>query len=208
MLRSLKPLLVDALKRATTNNSRNIVDGPLTWKSFYQLLHVENPHPHIEEQISGPQPIPQVVAGFDQEWLSLTPYGLKYWDKLSLEPYSKQKNALYVAVVPDNDYICTLTKSYLREVSCSYELCHLGIHRPCVKTFPDQGLIRVPLSNDAANTANVNNDLTNSSVDTWLDTQTNLDANLIERLKQCARSLKNRIGKLIHNDNANHSCIS
>ncbi|CAF3619832.1 unnamed protein product, partial [Rotaria sp. Silwood2] len=44
------------------------IDGPLTWKSFHQLLYVQNQHAHLEEQISGPQPIPYVLAGLDREW--------------------------------------------------------------------------------------------------------------------------------------------
>ncbi|CAF5131584.1 unnamed protein product, partial [Rotaria socialis] len=60
MLRSLQPLLVEALKKRNVNGLWSTIDGPLTWKSFHQLLYVQNQHAHLEEQISGPQPIPYV----------------------------------------------------------------------------------------------------------------------------------------------------
>ena len=98
---------------------------------------------YLEEQISGPQPIPYVLAGLDREWVMLAPYGLKFWDKLCLEPYSKRKDVGYICVVPDNDYICSMTKIYFRELSTHYELCRLGSHRPLLKAFSEQGLLRI-----------------------------------------------------------------
>ncbi|CAF1646210.1 unnamed protein product, partial [Adineta ricciae] len=116
MLRSLQPLLVEALKKRNVSGLWSTIDGPLTWKSFHQLLYVQNQHVQLEDQISGPQPIPYVLAGLDREWVMLAPYSLKFWDKLCLEPYSKGKDIAYVCVVPDNDYICSMTKTYFREL--------------------------------------------------------------------------------------------
>jgi mediator of RNA polymerase II transcription subunit 13 len=147
MLRSLQPLLVEALKKRHVNGLWSTIDGPLTWKSFHQLLYVQNQHAHLEEQISGPQPIPYILTGFDREWIMLAPYGLKFWDKLCLEPYSKRKDIGYICVVPDNDYICSMTKTYMRELSAHYELCRLGSHRPLLKAFSDQGLLRISQKN-------------------------------------------------------------
>ncbi|CAF0983342.1 unnamed protein product [Rotaria sordida] len=157
MLRSLQPLLVEALKKRNVNGLWSTIDGPLTWKSFHQLLYVQNQHAHLEEQISGPQPIPYILAGLDREWIMLAPYGLKFWDKLCLEPYSKRKDIGYICIVPDNDYICTMTKIYFRELSSHYELCRLGSHRPLLKAFSDQGLLRISSQqcNDSSQLPNV-----------------------------------------------------
>ncbi|CAF5200701.1 unnamed protein product, partial [Rotaria magnacalcarata] len=184
MLRSLQPLLVEALKKRNVNGLWSTIDGPLTWKSFHQLLYVQNQHAHLEEQISGPQPIPYVLAGLDREWIMLAPYGLKFWDKLCLEPYSKRKDIGYICVVPDNDFICSTTKTYLRELSAHYELCRLGLHRPLLKAFSDQGLLRISQqNNDSSQLPNV---------DPWF---TNHEAThpLGSRLKLYAQMLRDKI---------------
>lgn len=51
-----------------------------------------------------PEPVPALlVSSLDKEWMTISPYAIKYWDKLNLEPYSKQKNIAYVVVMPDFD---------------------------------------------------------------------------------------------------------
>jgi mediator of RNA polymerase II transcription subunit 13 len=186
MLRSLQPLLVEALKKRNVNGLWSTIDGPLTWKSFHQLLYVQNQHVQLEEQISGPQPIPYVLAGLDREWVMLAPYSLKFWDKLCLEPYSKGKDIAYVCVVPDNDYICSVTKTYFRELSTHYELCRLGFHRPLLKAFSDQGLLRISQSN---------NDLSQlPNVDQWFTDHETTHA-LGKRLKLYAQTIKAQLCK-------------
>jgi mediator of RNA polymerase II transcription subunit 13 len=186
MLRSLQPLLVDALKKRSVNGLWSTIDGPLTWKSFHQLLYVQKQHAHLEEQISGPQPIPYVLAGFEREWIMLAPYGLRFWDKLCLEPYAKRKNIGYICVVPDNDYVCSMTKTYMRELSTHYELCRLGSHRPLLKAFPDQGLLRI---------SSRNNDSTQlPNIDQWF-TDHETTHPLGSRLKLYAQILKEKLCK-------------
>ena len=186
MLRSLQPLLVDALKKRNVNGLWSTIDGPLTWKSFHQLLYVQKQHAHLEEQISGPQPIPYVLAGFDREWIMLAPYGLKFWDKLCLEPYAKRKDIGYICVVPDNDYVCSMTKTYMRELSTHYELCRLGTHRPLVKAFPDQGLLRISSRhNDSTQLPNI---------DQWF-TDNETAHPLGSRLKLFAQMFKDKLRK-------------
>ena len=187
MLRSLQPLLVEALKKRNVNGLWSTIDGPLTWKAFHQLLYVQNQHAHLEEQISGPQPIPYVLAGLDSEWVMLAPYGLKFWDKLCLEPYSKRKEIGYICVVPDNDYICSKTKAYFHELSAHYELCQLGLHRPLLKVFSDQGLLRIRQQN------NDSSQLTN--VDPWF-TDHEATHPLSSRLKHYAQVFKEKLRKI------------
>ena len=186
MLRSLQPLLVEALKKRHVNGLWSTIDGPLTWKSFHQLLYAQKQHAHLEEQISGPQPIPYVLAGADREWMTLAPYGLKFWDKLCLEPYSKRKDIGYICLVPDNDYVCSSTKTYMRELSAYYELCRLGSHRPLLKAFPDQGLLRI---------ASKNNESTQlPPVDQWFTDHENSHP-LGSRLKLYAQIFKEKLSK-------------
>jgi mediator of RNA polymerase II transcription subunit 13 len=189
MLRSLQPLLVEALKKRNVNGLWSTIDGPLTWKSFHQLLYVQNQHVQLEEQISGPQPIPYVLAGLDREWVMLAPYSLKFWDKLCLEPYSKGKDIAYICIVPDNDYICSMTKTYFRELSTHYELCRLGLHRPLLKAFSDQGLLRI--------SQQINNDSTQlPNVDQWFtDHETTHPLGM--RLKHYAQTIKSQLCKLM-----------
>ena len=196
MLRSLQPLLVDALKKRQVNGLWSTIDGPLTWKSFHQLLYVQNQHVQLEEQISGPQPIPYLLAGLDREWVMLAPYSLKFWDKLCLEPYSKGKDVAYVCVVPDNDYICSTTKTYFRDLSTHYELCRLGLHRPLIKIFSDHGLLRLT------------NDLTNPlpNVDQWFTDHENTHP-LGSKLKQYAQIIKSQLTNLFSSQSFDSSLI-
>ncbi|CAF0728160.1 unnamed protein product [Rotaria sordida] len=188
MLRSLQPLLVEALKKRHVNGLWSTIDGPLTWKSFHQLLYVQNQHVQLEEQISGPQPIPYLLAGLDREWVMLAPYSLKFWDKLCLEPYSKNKDIAYVCIVPDNDYICSMTKTYFRELSTHYELCRLGLHRPLLKAFSDQGLLRISQNN--------NDSIQLPNVDQWFTDHETTNP-LGTRLKLYAQTIKGQLFNLL-----------
>lgn len=186
MLRSLQPLLTRALiKKRDANGSRSTIDGPLTWKSFQQLLYVQNQHAHLEEQTSGPQPIPYILAGLDREWMMLAPYSSRFWDKLCLEPYSKRKDVGYVCVVPDNEFVCSTTKAYFRELSTHYELCLLGLHRPLTKVFSDQGIVSISSTPGGSSSL--------STIDPWFTEQETRHP-LGGRLKLYAQTLKDKLG--------------
>ena len=94
------------------------------------------------DEVSEPQPIPPLLAGYDKDWLSLSPYALRYWDKLLLEPYSKQHDIAYIVVAPDNDYILSAAQVFFKELSTVYELCRLGKHCPISRDLRD-GIIRI-----------------------------------------------------------------
>lgn len=154
-------------------------------------------HQHCYE----PEPIPAfLVSSADKEWVTISPYAIKFWDKLNLEPYSKQKNISYIVLMPDfesdiyenfngpsqsfatggqknteeTDYINyflrnttssnnrkqgngTSTysnsineinktiKEYFKELTSSYELLKLGIHRPALRIAPEHGFVKVPM---------------------------------------------------------------
>lgn len=44
------------------------------------------------------------MSSGEKDWLTISPYSIKFWDKLNLEPYSKHKNIAYMCIVPDFDY--------------------------------------------------------------------------------------------------------
>ncbi len=94
------------------------------------------------DEVCEPQPIPHLLAGYDKDWLSVSPYALRYWDKLLLEPYSKQQDVAYIVVSPDNDHIITAVQAFFKEMSTVYELCRLGKHCPISKDLRD-GIMRI-----------------------------------------------------------------
>lgn len=56
------------------------------------------------QQSYEPEPVPAfLVSSLDKEWMAISPYAVKFWDKLNLEPYAKQKNISYLVIVPDFD---------------------------------------------------------------------------------------------------------
>ena len=49
-----------------------------------------------------PEPIPALlVSSSEKDWLTVSPYSIKFWDKLNFEPYSKQKHVAYIVLMPD-----------------------------------------------------------------------------------------------------------
>jgi hypothetical protein len=161
-----------------------------------------------------------LVSSAEKEWLTISPYAVKFWDKLNLEPYSKQKNISYIVLIPDfeseifdnfnftnnntstsnqnneeTDYlnyfiknttstaynnhnnsstesnrksinstisnsineINNAIKEYFKELTSTYELCRLGVHRPALRIAPDNGFVKVPLLLSNKNNSNSKN---------------------------------------------------
>lgn len=139
VLKSLQPILQDAIQ-----NKRSIplwehkykLSGPLTWKEFHQLAG------RGSDENSTPQPIPSFLAGLDGDWVSLSPYSLRYWDKQFLEPYGKPRDIAYIVLAPDNDYIINAIILFFKELSNVYELSRMGRHSPVSLKLRD-GIMRV-----------------------------------------------------------------
>lgn len=139
MMRSLQPLLQDAVQKKCTTRmweAPYTVTGPLTWRQFHRLAG------RGTDDRCEPQPIPALVVGYDRDWLSLSPYAVCFWEKLSLEPFAGPRDVAYVVVAPDSDCIVSRVKSFFRELSCTYEICRLGRHTPISKQLRD-GILRV-----------------------------------------------------------------
>lgn len=103
-----------------------------------------------------PEPIPALLASsLDKEWVTISPYAIKFWEKLNLEPYSKQKNVAYLVMMPEIDFLNEKdslveyettkqsVKAYFKELSSMYEMCRLGLHRPALRIASDQGFVKV-----------------------------------------------------------------
>ena len=124
-LKQIQPLLEETVqKKYTTSRMWESFQGPLTWQHFCRLAFRDsqtgaaNQHTHSSGGSSGstqptnsslhnglthePEPIPALlVASAEKDWLAVSPYAIKFWDKLNLEPYSKQKNIAYISLIPE-----------------------------------------------------------------------------------------------------------
>lgn len=72
---------------------------------------------YFQEDDSGPEPIPYVVAASEKDAIIASPQIIRIWEKMSLEPYDQPKDVLYIGVVPDNLISIENTKKYLADLS-------------------------------------------------------------------------------------------
>lgn len=100
--------------------------GPLTWRQFHQ-----GAGRGTEDQCE-PQPIPSLLVGHavEKNHLALSPFALKFWDKLLLEPYAPGHNLYYLVIMPDNPNLINHVNIYFKELSNIYDLMKLGKHVP------------------------------------------------------------------------------
>lgn len=135
-MRRLRPLLQDAIqKRCCGARMWDGVTGPLTWRQFHRLAGRGN------EDLCEPQPVPPLLVGHDRDWISLSPYALRHWERLSLEPYSYARDVAYVVLASDGDALADPIRTFFRELSTSYEACRLGRHQPIARIARD-GIVR------------------------------------------------------------------
>lgn len=136
-LKGLQHVLQEAChkKRSTRLwDSSYVVNGPLTWKDFHKLAW------RGSEDACKPQPIPSILVGSDKDWVSYSPFVLKYWENLLLRPYGRTHNMAYVVLTPDcgsssssagsTGGILSSIRTFFRELSTMYETCQLGRHIP------------------------------------------------------------------------------
>ncbi|XP_045445588.1 LOW QUALITY PROTEIN: mediator of RNA polymerase II transcription subunit 13 [Melitaea cinxia] len=143
LMRRLRPLLQDAIqKRCCGARMWDCgVTGPLTWRQFHRLAGRGN------EDLCEPQPVPPLLVGHDRDWISLSPYALRHWERLSLEPYSYARDVAYVVLAADGDYLSEPVKTFFRELSAAYEACRLGRHQPIARIARD-GIVRTAPSDE------------------------------------------------------------
>lgn len=100
--------------------------GPLTWREFHQAAGRGT-----EDQCE-PQPIPTLLVGHhvEKNHLAVSPFALRFWDKLLLEPYAPGHNLFYMVIAPDNQNLLSHINQFFKELSNTYELLKLGKHTP------------------------------------------------------------------------------
>ena len=184
VMRTLQPLLQDSIQKkraATLWRAPFAVQGPLTWRQFHRMA-VRGTEDRCE-----PQPIPSVMAGYDRDWVAIGPLAIPHWDRLLLEPYSRQRDVAYIVLAPEVDHVLSRTKTFFKELSSTYEMCRFGRHVP-YKGLRD-GILRVGKS--AATK------LANDPVDDWF---TNIgDSPIASLLRLYARVCRYHLAPTINN---------
>ncbi|CAF1015787.1 unnamed protein product, partial [Brachionus calyciflorus] len=169
-LKLIQPLLEETVqKKYTTSRMWESFQGPLTWQHFCRLASNTTQQKQSQnsnqsnqqnnttsQQNYEPEPIPALlVSSLDKDWVTISPYALKFWDKLNLEPYSRQKNLAYLILMPDCDLLNeqdvlleyentkSCVREYFKELNSIYELCRLGLHRPALRIASDGGFVKV-----------------------------------------------------------------
>lgn len=85
-------------------------------------MYKQSSHNFLLPATSDPLPVPSLVTGYDHGFLHISPYSLKYWEKLNLEPYSHGSNIAYIVVCPEVGAMVSSCKSYFTELSAVYEV--------------------------------------------------------------------------------------
>ena len=71
-------------------------------------------------------PIPKVMLGNQDKWISISPNAVPLWDKLGLQPYGDQRAVRYVVV--GDQRMEQEIKTYMAELTYNYTSCELGTH--------------------------------------------------------------------------------
>ncbi|VDO99801.1 unnamed protein product [Soboliphyme baturini] len=142
LLRVLLPILqVSVQKPRGLWQAKHSVEGPLTWRQLHRKC-THRPGSTGREDLSGPEPIPQLLVATDREWINVSPFSLRLWDRLSLEPYGHPKDVAYIAVVPDSRFVLLKASAFFQELSKMYQGMRLGRHCPITRVLKD-GIMRV-----------------------------------------------------------------
>lgn len=187
-LKNLQPMLQESVQKKPKPNSWETtyrVSGPLTWRQFHELAGRGT-----EDQCE-PQPIPSLLVGHNKDWLGVSPYALKYWDKLMLEPYSVTRDVAYLVVAPDNHNILSQVRSFFRELSTMYETLRLGRHCPMTKGLRD-GIVRAGKGRAG-----------DEPIDEWFSQIT--DSDVSTKLKMYAQACKAYIVSIIRDQASDRS---
>lgn len=158
--------------------------GPLTWRQFHQSAGRGT-----EDQCE-PQPIPSLLVTHhvEKNHLAVSPFALKFWDKLLLEPYAPGHNMYYLVITPDDQNLLGHVNPFFKELSNTYELLKLGKHIPI-----GTGIIMA----NSTTTSDNSNDDDNSWFSKLLGTDKDLTGGIIPKLKDYAAKLNPSLAKTI-----------
>ena len=158
--------------------------GPLTWRQFHQASGRGT-----EDQCE-PQPIPSLLVSHqvDKNHVALSPFALKFWDKLLLEPYAPGHNMFYLVIAPDSPNTLGTINTFFKELSNTYELHKLGKH--------------VPLGNGLVLASQPASDSSSGDEDCWFsklgyDEKDSTAGSIMSRLKSYASQLNQDLIKTI-----------
>ncbi|XP_053203411.1 mediator of RNA polymerase II transcription subunit 13-like isoform X2 [Panonychus citri] len=190
LLRNLTPLLQKSVQKKPQAmwEVTYTVSGPLTWRQFHRLAGRGT-----EDQCE-PQPIPSLLVGHDNDWVALSPFALKYWEKLMLEPYSVTRDVAYLVLAPDDSYILSHVKTYFKELSTTYEMLRLGRHCPIAKVMRD-GIMRVGKT--------VVKNIANEPIDDWFNQIG--DGSVASKIKLYARACRYYVAPYLSSQNLDKS---
>ncbi|XP_025089778.1 mediator of RNA polymerase II transcription subunit 13-like isoform X2 [Pomacea canaliculata] len=191
-LKALQPLLQDAIqyKRITRLWEHTYkLQGPLSWKDFHQL----SGRGSVES--SEPQPIPHFLVTHDRDWLSVSPYSIRFWDKQYLEPFGRPRDIIYIVVAPENEFLLQHVRSFFKELSTVYELCRLGRHVP-IKPLRD-GILRIG--------RNAAQKVLHESVDDWFNLLG--DTPVAAKLKMYAQVCKHLLAPILQQQTLDRSAF-
>ncbi|KAG0011890.1 mediator of RNA polymerase II transcription subunit 13 [Entomortierella chlamydospora] len=132
-----------------------IMKGPLTLFQYFTLAEAQQmPSKYGKYQVKKKKPAepallqlqpPDIVVGHNEEWLEASPTILRFWEKLSLEPYSSKKNISYFVVFPEGADLESSVSKFWRELSVVFESSLLGKHQPGTLQDYKPGLVPIPL---------------------------------------------------------------
>ena len=100
--------------------SQQSVQGPLTWRQFHRMAG-STTKGNTDDQCE-PLPVPAITVGHEQDFLSLAPQALHYWEAMSLEPYAQPRDVAYIVVAPESEFVVGRVKSFFKNLSCVYEV--------------------------------------------------------------------------------------
>jgi hypothetical protein len=67
-------------------------------------------------------PTPNVIVGYQDDWVEMSPASLYFWEKCRLGAYSPKKHVSYYVVTPKTEYLLPTVQSFFKELTCVYEV--------------------------------------------------------------------------------------
>lgn len=74
------------------------------------------------EESPEPLPVPNLLVGYDKDFLTIAPFSLPFWERLLLEPYGGQRDVGYLVLCPENPALLNGVKAFLSDLSAVYEV--------------------------------------------------------------------------------------
>ncbi|KAF9139794.1 mediator of RNA polymerase II transcription subunit 13 [Mortierella sp. GBA39] len=132
-----------------------IMKGPLTLLQYFTLGEAQQmPSKYGKYQVKKKKTAepalmqllpPDIVVGHNDDWLEASPTILRFWEKLSLGPYSSRKSITYFVVYPESTDMENNVSRFWRELSVLFETSLLGKHQPGILQDYKPGLVPIPL---------------------------------------------------------------